>query len=102
VLAPAHSWLFTPFDAGVGHFRRYTKKTLRAAMPRNLERARLSYLDSVGLLASLANKALLRQSMPTERQIGFWDGVLVPMSRVMDKLTLHCIGKSVLGVWRKP
>ena len=31
VLAPAHQWLFTPFDAEIGHFRRYSRQTLRDA-----------------------------------------------------------------------
>ncbi len=34
VLAPAHQWLFTPFDQAIGHYRRYTKATLRASRPR--------------------------------------------------------------------
>ncbi len=29
VLSPAHQWLFSPFDAALGHVRRYTRKTLR-------------------------------------------------------------------------
>src|SRR5437763_1457253 len=33
VLAPAHQWLFTPFDAAIGHHRRYNTHTLRAAAP---------------------------------------------------------------------
>ena len=33
VLAPAHQFLFSPFDEAIGHFRRYTRKTLAAAAP---------------------------------------------------------------------
>lgn len=29
VLSPAHQWLFTAFDAAIGHVRRYTAKSLR-------------------------------------------------------------------------
>jgi SAM-dependent methyltransferase len=102
VLVPAHGWLFTDFDRAIGHYRRYTRRTLSAAAPGGLERVRLRYLDSVGLLASLGNRLLLRQSVPTPGQIALWDGVMVRLSRWVDPLTLWGVGKSVLGVWRKP
>ena len=81
VLAPAHQWLFSPFDAAIGHHRRYSKHSLGAVMPPYLRCVRLAYLDLVGLLASVANRLALRQSMPTRRQILFWDRVLVRLSR---------------------
>src|SRR6185295_15531702 len=36
VLAPAHPSLFTPFDAAIGHRRRYTQSSLGALAPRTL------------------------------------------------------------------
>lgn len=103
VLSPAHQWLFTPFDRAIGHYRRYTLGTLRAAAPAGsgLEAVRMRYLDSVGMLASLGNRLVLRSAMPNARQIAVWDRVMVPCSKVLDRLTGYCVGKSVLGVWRK-
>jgi SAM-dependent methyltransferase len=101
VLAPAHPWLYTPFDRAIGHFRRYTRQTLAAAVPAELVPERLLYLDSVGMLASLANRWILSQSMPTEKQILMWDGWLVPPSRWLDPVLGYAVGKSILGVWRK-
>ena len=101
VLAPAHQFLFTPFDKAIGHFRRYNKKSLSALIPAELEREKLIYLDSIGAFASLGNKLALRRSMPTLRQILLWDRKLVPISIFFDsKIGFHA-GKSVLGVWRK-
>ena len=59
------------------------------------------YLDGVGMLASLANKAVLRQAQPSLRQVLFWDRVLVPLSRVLDPLTGRRFGRSVVTVWQK-
>lgn len=103
VLAPAHPWLFTPFDAAIGHFRRYTRATLRDAAPPEapLGLARLDYLDSVGLLASLGNRLILKSALPTPRQIAVWDRLMVPLSTLLDPLTGRRLGKSVLGVWRR-
>lgn len=102
ILVPAHQWLFTPFDQAIGHFRRYSRRSLQDAVPARLNRRKLIYLDSVGLLASLANKLWLNSAAPTLRQIQFWDRILVPASRWMDPLLLNSLGKSVLGVWQRP
>lgn len=100
-LSPAHQWLYTPFDKSIGHFRRYTKRTLAALTPPSLELVRLIYLDSVGLIASLGNRLLLGRAMPSPRQIAVWDRLMVPISRRLDPLLAHALGKSVLGVWRR-
>lgn len=101
VLSPAHQWLFNQFDAAIGHFRRYNRPMLRSLSPTDLTLERLLYLDSAGLTASAANLLFLRQSMPTKAQLRFWDHWIVPISRVLDKLLLHSVGKSIIAVWRR-
>jgi hypothetical protein len=101
ILAPAHQWLYTPFDEAIGHYRRYSKETLSRAMPRLLAGVDLRYLDSVGLLASLGNRVLLNSSMPTKLQIALWDNVMIRASRLLDPLLRNSLGKSVLGIWRR-
>ncbi len=101
VLAPAHAWLFSPFDRAIGHYRRYTKRTLETVMPTALKRIECRYLDSVGLLASASNRFVARQSQPKPSQIKLWDGYMVPLSRRLDRLLRYSIGKSVLGVWQR-
>jgi hypothetical protein len=102
VLAPAHPWLFSPFDRAIGHYRRYTRSSLRALDPPGLVLARSIYLDSIGLLASLGNRLVLSQSLPRPGQIAFWDKVLVRCSRLVDPLLRYSVGKSVLMVWNRP
>jgi 2-polyprenyl-3-methyl-5-hydroxy-6-metoxy-1,4-benzoquinol methylase len=101
VLSPAHQWLFSEFDAAIGHYRRYTRQSLKAVAQgiTSLRLERLWYLDACGLLASAANRLFLRQSSPTLRQILFWDRSLVRCSRLIDPLIGHRVGKSVLGIW---
>jgi SAM-dependent methyltransferase len=103
VLCPAFPILFSQMDHALGHFRRYTKPTLAAVFPPNLERRELFYLDSLGMIASLANKLFLRQSAPNEKQVKFWDGWIIPVSRaVLDGLFFHSIGRSVIAIYSKP
>ena len=102
VLSPAHQFLYTPFDRVIGHFRRYSARGLSAIEPEGMTCEKLFYLDSVGMFASMANRLFLRQRMPTARQLRFWDSVLVRASVVVDWLTAYRLGKTVLGIWRRP
>jgi ubiquinone/menaquinone biosynthesis C-methylase UbiE len=101
VLSPAHQFLYTTFDRGLGHFRRYSRQTLRAVGPRGYPPLRMFYLDSMGFFASLANRLLLRQKLPTIKQIQFWDRYLVQSSLIVDPLLGFNFGKTVIGIWRK-
>jgi SAM-dependent methyltransferase len=101
VLAPAHQFLFSQFDLAIGHCRRYSRKALLEAAPAELTLVRVNFLDSVGLLASLANRLLLHSEAPSQAQVAFWDNVLIPFSRAADPLLFRKIGKSILAIWRK-
>jgi SAM-dependent methyltransferase len=102
VLCPAFQTLFSEMDTALGHFRRYTARSLSAVFPPGLRRVEVFYLDSVGMAASLANKFLLRQGAPKEGQIKMWDGVIIPVSRVVDRLIGYAAGRSVIAVFSKP
>jgi 2-polyprenyl-3-methyl-5-hydroxy-6-metoxy-1,4-benzoquinol methylase len=101
ILVPAHQALYSPFDAAIGHFRRYGMKQMLDLCPSGMSLVRARYLDSVGLLASLGNKLLLQNTRPTLRQILLWDRVMVRLSHVVDPLLRYRIGKSLLVVWQK-
>jgi hypothetical protein len=73
VMSPAHPFLFSAFDAAIGHHRRYARRTLTAAAPPALRLVRMEALHSVGMVASLMNRLVLRQSMPTREQLAVWD-----------------------------
>lgn len=98
VLSPAMPWLYSPFDASIGHFRRYTKKGLIALAPPDMVVVCARYLDTVGVMASLTNRLLLRSNMPTEAQIAVWDRTMVPLSRRLDRWLGYRAGKSILVV----
>jgi SAM-dependent methyltransferase len=101
ILSPAHPVLYTPFDRTIGHYRRYTKNSLSAAIPPNLKCCALFYLDSVGAIASLCNRYIFKSRMPSRKQILFWDRFIVPLSCVVDPLFRYGLGKSLIGVWQK-
>ena len=102
VLSPAHQWLYSEFDKSIGHFRRYNRQTLVAAIPDGYKLVSLRYLDSAGVFVSLINRILLHKKIPTIKQIRFWDKVIVPISRLIDPLLCYRLGKSIVGIWQKP
>lgn len=101
VLSPAHKNLFSPFDISVGHYRRYDKKMLQNLAGESLKLKKVFYLDCFGLFLNLANRLLLRKSMPSSRQIQFWDGLVVPISKIFDPVFNFKLGKSVIGIFEK-
>jgi 2-polyprenyl-3-methyl-5-hydroxy-6-metoxy-1,4-benzoquinol methylase len=101
VVAPAHQWLYSPFDEAIGHFRRYTIRMLLDLTVAGLEPVLSRYVDAAGLGASLANRVLLRASQPSATQLRIWDRLLVPVSRAIDPVFGNRLGKSVVVVWTR-
>ena len=102
ILSPAYPFLFSPFDKAVGHYRRYNRKMLQAVIPPGLQLISIKYLDSTSVLASALNRWVLKQEYPTFKQVKFWDNVLVPVSKLTDRLTAYSAGKTIVGVWQTP
>jgi SAM-dependent methyltransferase len=101
VLSPAHQYLFSEFDASIGHYRRYDKQSLSACKPPGCRLESLFYLDCAGMLASLANRLVLRQSSPTLQQIKTWDSYIVPVSKRLDPFLGYRLGKTIIAVWQR-
>lgn len=101
ILVPANPGDYSIFDKELGHFRRYDKQMLLKIMPSNVEVIACKYFDILGAVSSKINKFLLKQSYPNKKQVLFWDRMLIPISRVLDKLTCHKWGKSLLLVCKK-
>ena len=102
VLSPAHQWLYSEFDAAIGHFRRYNRESLTDLKPDSLQLERIFYLDCVGMMASLANRMLLKASSPSSQQISLWDRHMVPVSRRLDPLFSHRLGKTIVAIFKRP
>jgi ubiquinone/menaquinone biosynthesis C-methylase UbiE len=102
VLVPAHQFVYSAFDKSIGHFRRYNKKLLVQTAPSSLQLEKIFYLDSIGLLASIANKYSLKQNYPTMKQVNFWDRFLVRISKFTDFVIGYQTGKTLVAIWKKP
>ena len=101
ILSPAFQFLYSEFDMAIGHYRRYNNETLKMIAPIDSKVEEIFYLDSVGLMLNAANKFLLKSSHPNLIQIKFWDKIIIPLSKMIDKIINYSIGKSIVMVIRK-
>lgn len=98
ILAPAHNFLFSEFDKSIGHYRRYNKRNIKNIISPGLHITKLFYLDSVGFSVSLLNKIILKQQLPSIKQIKFWDKMVIPISKMVDIISFYSFGKSIVLV----
>ena len=102
IIVPAFQILFSKFDQKVGHFRRYRKEFFkRYSEEKNLKIKKLVYFDFLGFFIILFSKLLnLTNSKKTTLGIKIWN-FLIPLSRLIDKITFHSIGKSIVCIYEK-
>lgn len=101
VLSPAFQSLYNPFDKAIGHYRRYSKRSIHSLTPGDLELKKCTYYDSVGFFAASLNKLLLKKKYPTQKQVLLWDRWMVPVSKITDRLFFHSFGKTIIAIWQK-
>lgn len=101
ILVPAYQSLYCSFDKGLGHYRRYTRKTLKNVFEINnfhIKHAR--YFNAMGILGWLFSGKLLRKKTIPEGQMGLYNS-LVPVFKIIDKIFLQSLGLSVILVGDK-
>lgn len=100
VLVPSHPALYGPYDASVGHVRRYTARTLRARLESaGFEIVTLRRVNPVGAIGWFIRVRLLRQSEWPSRSFRLFDR-LTPLLRPLDRLRLP-LGLSLWAVARR-
>jgi SAM-dependent methyltransferase len=100
---PGYMQLYGDFDRQVGHVRRYTPATLRAA----IERAGLGCAEvrPVNLLGAAAWWLAVRRGgvgSPRPGLLRIYDGVVVPVTRAVESVVRPPFGQSVLAVATVP
>lgn len=102
VFVPALPWLYSDLDRSIGHFRRYTKRSLCDVVERAgfvLKNAR--YFDAAGILPWYVNFVLLRNTLGSG-SVSLYDRLVVPVMRRIERLVHPPLGKNVLLVASKP
>ena len=101
ILVPAYQNLYCSFDRELGHFRRYTKKTLGKVFKLNNFHIKHSrYFNLMGILGWIFSGKILRKKTIPEGQMGLYNK-LVPVFKIIDKIFLQAFGLSVIIVGNK-
>ncbi len=102
VFVPALAWLYSDFDASIGHYRRYHRRPLRRLLEgAGYEVVRLRYFDALGILPWLVALRLMRRGLDGSA-VGAYDRWAVPLLRVVESRVPVPLGKNLLAVARKP
>jgi len=101
ILVPAWKWLYNTFDKELGHYTRYNARRLRALLEsQQLEVIKTTYFNTAGIAGWWLNGTLLRKKMIPESQLKAFDKC-VPVIKLLDHITFHRIGLSVIAIGRK-
>lgn len=98
ILVPAHQFLYNKLDTGLAHFRRYDKSSLAGLMMgAGLKVERSWMFNALGIPAWITGGLLFRENEIGHGQMKTYDR-LVPLARLLDRVTFNRIGLSVIGV----
>lgn len=102
IMVPAFQYLYSEYDRSIGHYRRYKKSFfVNLAKKNKIKLVKILYFDSIGFAFLLLSKLINTKNKKSVGLGAFIWNLLVPVSRVIDKVIAHSVGKSVLCVYRK-
>jgi SAM-dependent methyltransferase len=103
LIVPAFESLYGPIDERLGHFRRYSKRSMaRAAAQAGFRVETLRYMNSIGFFGWWVNAHILKKDEQSSAQIAFFDSFLVPVMSKFERLMEPPVGQSIFVVLVKP
>ncbi|CAN5676174.1 hypothetical protein BH10ACT8_BH10ACT8_27820 [soil metagenome] len=103
MFVPAFDWAMSRFDRQVGHVRRYTVGSMRAAMTEaGLTGIETRYVNMLGLPAWYLGMKLARMSPGEGPLLRFWDKAVIPVARRWETKHRVPFGQSVFAIGRVP
>ena len=102
LVCPAFPFAMSPVDIATGHVRRYTRRSMTAALTEaRLEVVDVRYANSVGLICYYAFTSLLGKQPSSGGTMTFYDRIVVPLVRGTERLIKRPpFGQSVVAVAR--
>lgn len=103
MFVPAFPFAMGEFDRKVGHFRRYRKRTLRAAYEAaGLVVDDIRYINAPGLFAWSLGVRLLRMTPSDSPLVRLWDRLITPAAMFLERRVQMPFGQSLLAVGHVP
>jgi SAM-dependent methyltransferase len=103
LIVPAFEFAMGPADIATGHVRRYTKKTMRAALVEaGLTVERLHYANALGLIGYYMATNVFRLMPKEGPMVKVYDTLVLPLTKAAERLVRPPFGQSVFAVARVP
>jgi SAM-dependent methyltransferase len=100
LLMPAYQLLYNGLDKGLGHFRRYNRRSMERLLSTKFFVVRTWYYNLGGLLGWFIIGTIFREKRIREWEMKAYDR-LVGLFRLADRAAFNSVGLSVLGVGKK-
>jgi hypothetical protein len=102
VFVPALQIAYGPLDAELGHHRRYSKPTLRAAFENaGLELVDLRYTNPIGLAGWMYNAHISKSTKHSLAQVRLFETLVAPWALPLERLVPPPIGLSLIAVGKR-
>ena len=102
LLVPAFPSLYGPIDEQLGHYRRYTRKSMAQLADKTGLLVKTSYyLNAVGFFGWWANAHVLKRDAQSAAQIDFFDRYIVPIASRVENAVHPPFGQSLFVVLKK-
>jgi ubiquinone/menaquinone biosynthesis C-methylase UbiE len=103
LVCPAFPFAMSPVDVATGHVRRYTKRSMSAALTAaGLQVETVRYANSLGLVCYYTFTSLLRKAPSRGATMTIYDRLVVPLVQLLERAVRPPFGQSVLAVARVP
>ncbi|MDG4834071.1 class I SAM-dependent methyltransferase [Solwaraspora sp. WMMD1047] len=103
LIVPAFEFAMGPADIATGHVRRYTKKTMRAALTEaGLTVEKLHYANALGLIGYYMATNVFRLMPKEGPMVKVYDTLVLPVTKWAEQLVRPPFGQSVFAVARVP
>jgi len=101
IFVPAVQRIYGPHDAALGHHRRYSKRTLRAAFnAAGLDVVSIRYTNPIGLLGWMYNLYVSGNTEHSPAQVRLFDRFVAPWALPVERVFVPPIGLSLFAVGR--
>jgi len=103
LIVPAFPFAMSPVDIATGHVRRYTKKSMRAALTEaGLTVEKVKYVNALGLLGYYMATSVFKLVPKEGPMVKFYDRFVLPVTKAGEKLVPMPFGQSVFAVATVP
>jgi SAM-dependent methyltransferase len=102
LIVPAFMFAMSQVDIATGHIRRYTKKTMRAAMTgAGLQIEKLHYANALGLIGYYGATSIFKLAPKEGPMVKIYDSLVLPVTKAAESVVRPPFGQSVFVVARK-